>query len=287
MTSATCVRCTTSSGRDPAGSDRALARDTRRQGWWTQYDDLQIPQLIGLEQEATVITCFAMFFVPALLQTEDYATAIIKGIAPRIHPDILRQRVEARMRRQQLLDQPEPPRYRALLDEAALHRQVGGTAIMNAQLGKILQLVEENKATVQVIPYTAGAYASVDSNFTFLDFDKSPIPGLVFVEGLESQIYLEKASELARYTESIEFLRDSALDGRPGFSGPAWRTARNCDGGACVQVAASGPTIMIADSKAPRRSRSLLYSGRISGIHYWRKERRFRQPHTKLSPKRI
>lgn len=191
-----------------------LAREARQQGWWTRYDDLKIPQLIGLEQDATAITCFGMFLVPALLQTEDYATAIIKAIAPRIHPDILRQRVEARMRRQQLLEQPKPPRYRALVDEAALHRQVGGTATMNAQLGKILQLVQEQKATVQVIPYAVGAYASVDSNFTFLELDESSLPGVVFVEGLESQLYLEKPSELARYAEAIEYLRDSALTPR-------------------------------------------------------------------------
>jgi transcriptional regulator with XRE-family HTH domain len=191
-----------------------LAREARQQGWWTQYDDLKIPQLIGLEQEATVITCFAMFFVPALLQTEEYAAAMIKAIAPRINPDILRQRVEARMRRQRLLEQPKPPRYRALLDEAALHRQVGGATIMDAQLDKILQLVQEEKATVQVIPYTAGAYAAVDSNFTFLEFGESPLPGIVFVEGLESQLYLEKPAELARYAESLEHLRDTALTPR-------------------------------------------------------------------------
>src|SRR5215469_11982069 len=78
-----------------------LAREARRQGWWTHYDDLKISQLIGLEQEATAITCFGMYFVPGLLQTEDYASAIIKGILPKINPDILRQRVEARIRRQQ------------------------------------------------------------------------------------------------------------------------------------------------------------------------------------------
>jgi transcriptional regulator with XRE-family HTH domain len=191
-----------------------LAREARQQGWWTQYDDLKIPQLIGLEQEATAITCFGMFFVPALLQTEDYAAAMIKGIAPRMAPNILRQRVEARMRRQRLLEQPKPPRYRALLDEAALHRLVGGTAVMIAQLGKILQLIQEEKATVQVIPYGIGAYAGVDSNFTFLEFGESSIPGVVFVEGLESQLYFERPAELARYAESIEDLRDTALTPR-------------------------------------------------------------------------
>jgi transcriptional regulator with XRE-family HTH domain len=194
-----------------------LAREARQPSWWTQYDDLKISQLIGLEQEATAITCFCMYFLPSLLQTEDYASAMIKGIAPRIDPDIRRQRVEARMRRQQLLEQPKPPRYRALLDEAALHRQVGGAAVMKEQLDKILRLIEEEKATVQVIPYAVGAYGTVDSNFTFLEFGESPLPGVVYVEGLETQLYLEKPTELARYAESIEELRDAALTPRDTF----------------------------------------------------------------------
>jgi transcriptional regulator with XRE-family HTH domain len=188
-----------------------LAREARQQGWWTQYDDLKIPQLIGLEQEATAITCFSMFHVPALLQTEDYAAAIIKGILPKIRPEILRQRVEARMRRQQILERPDPPRYRALLDENALQRQVGGAAVMNAQLDKILRLVQEEKATVQVIPFSHGAYPAQDSNFQFLEFAGSSLPGVVYVEVLESPLYLEKPADLARYAESIEYLRDVAL----------------------------------------------------------------------------
>jgi len=188
-----------------------LAREARLQGWWTQYDDLKISQLIGLEQEATAITCFGMSFVPGLLQTEDYVAAMIEVTAPKVPPDILHQRVEATMRRQQLLMLPKPPRYRVFLDEAALHRQVGGTEVMNAQLGKILELAQEERATVQVIPYDAGAYAAVDSNFTFLEFGESSLPGVVYVEGLEAQLYLERPAELARYAESIEHLCDTAL----------------------------------------------------------------------------
>ena len=115
------------------------------------------------------------------------------------------------MRRQQLLMLPKPPRYRVLLDEAALHRQVGGREVMNAQLGKIVELAQEESATVQVIPYDAGAYAAVDSNFTFLEFGESSLPGVVFVEGLEAQLYLERPAELARYTEFIDHLCDTAL----------------------------------------------------------------------------
>jgi hypothetical protein len=140
-----------------------LARQAREPVSWTEYDDIRISTFIGMEQQATSITCFGMYFVPALLQSEDYAREMIKGIAPKISPDVLAQRVEARMRRQVLLQQPSSVRYRAILDEAVLHRQVGGLAVMKAQLEKILGLIHEERATVQVIPYEVGAYAAVDA----------------------------------------------------------------------------------------------------------------------------
>ena len=195
-----------------------LAREARRQGWWTQYDDLRIAQLIGLEQEAASITCFGMYFVPGLLQTEGYANAIIKGILPKINPDILRQRVEARMRRQELLQQEKPPRYRALLDEAVLHRQVGGPVTMHAQLGKILELIQDEKVTVQIIPFRVGSYAAMDSNFDYLEFGNSSLPDIVFVEGLESLIYHERLDDVEHYAESLECLRDAALSPRDSQS---------------------------------------------------------------------
>jgi transcriptional regulator with XRE-family HTH domain len=191
-----------------------LAREARQSGWWTKYDDLRITPLIGVEQAATAITNFGMYFFPALLQTEDYARAIIKGIAPKIEEDILDQRVEARMRRQKLLFQPKPPKYRVLLDEAVLHRQVGGPAVMKAQFDKILILMREERAAVQVIPYEVGAYGATDSNFTYLEFAGTRLPDLVFVETLVSQLYLERPDELARYREGLDYLRDEALNPR-------------------------------------------------------------------------
>ena len=191
-----------------------LAREARQPGWWTKYDDLKIATYIGMEQAATAITTFGMYYVPALLQTEDYARAIIKGIAPKIEEDILGQRVEARMMRQKLLFQPKPPKYRVLVDEAVLHRQVGGPAVMKAQLDKILSLIREERAAAQVLPYEVGAYGAVDSNFVYLEFADTKLPDLVFVEGLVSQLYLERPDELARYREALEYLRDEALNPR-------------------------------------------------------------------------
>jgi transcriptional regulator with XRE-family HTH domain len=203
-------------GVDPAASAELmkLAREAQQPGWWTKYDDLRITPLIGMEQAASAITSFGMYFFPALLQSEDYARAIIKGIAPKISEDILGQRLEARMERQKLLQGPKPPKFRVLLDEAILRRRVGGPAVMKTQLDKVLALMREEKAAVQVIPFEAGAYGASDSNFSYLEFAGTTLPGLVFVEGLVSHLYLERPDELERYREALEYLRDEALNPR-------------------------------------------------------------------------
>jgi transcriptional regulator with XRE-family HTH domain len=191
----------------------SLARQAREPGWWTQYDDLRLDPYIGLEQEAVAITSFSMYYVPPLLQTGDYARAIIRGIARKIDPRILEQRAEARLRRQQLLEKQSPPRYRALLDEAVLHRQVGGSAVMQAQLDKILKCAADEIVTVQVIPFSVGAHAAADSNFDLLEFRAGSLQGsVVYVEGLFSNFYQERPAEIERYREAIERLRDSALN---------------------------------------------------------------------------
>jgi transcriptional regulator with XRE-family HTH domain len=197
----------------------SLARQAREPGWWTQYDDLRLDPYVGLEQDAVAITSFSMYYVPSLLQTGDYARAIIKGIARRIDPRILDQRVEARLRRQQLLEKENPPRYRALLDEAVLYRQVGGLAVMEVQLDKLLKCAEDEVVSIQVIPFDAGAHAAADSNFDLLEFGGQTLQGpVVYVEGLLSQIYQERPAEIERYREAIEHLRDSALNARDSMA---------------------------------------------------------------------
>jgi Domain of unknown function (DUF5753)/Helix-turn-helix domain len=189
-----------------------LARRAREPGWWTQYSDLKLSPYIGLEQEAVAITVFSAWWFPALLQTADYARAVIKGIARKIDSRVINERVEARMRRQQILERETRPRYRAILDEAVLRRNVGGHTVMAAQLDKVLKCQEEETAFIQVIPFDAGAHAGADSNFDLLEFGESSIQGpVVFTEGLYSNLYLERSAEVSRYREAIDYLRDSAL----------------------------------------------------------------------------
>jgi transcriptional regulator with XRE-family HTH domain len=192
-----------------------LARGAREQGWWTRYEDLRLDPYLGLEQVAAAITSFTTFYLPALLQTEEYTREVIRKIAPKMEPAIYQQRVEARMRRQEVLDGPNPPRYRVLLDEAVLYRRVGSPALMMAQIDKILQAERNSKVTIQIIPFDSGVHPAVDSNFVLLEFDdETKISPTVFVEGLAANQHMERKPDVDRYKEAIDLLRDSALNAR-------------------------------------------------------------------------
>jgi hypothetical protein len=127
-------------------------------------------------------------------------------------PHIFEQRVEIRMRRQEVLGNQNQPRYRVLLDEAVLHRRVGGGTLMAVQLEKILEAGRSGKATIQVIPFDVGILAVQDSNFVLLEFDETPnMAPIIFVEGLTGNQYLERETDIVRYSEAIEHLHDSAF----------------------------------------------------------------------------
>jgi hypothetical protein len=191
-----------------------LTRQAREQGWWARYEDLDLYPYIGFEQDATAIATYSLYWLPALLQTEDYARAIIRAIAPRISLDVVEHRVQARMRRQERLQGENPPLYRALIDEAAFRREVGGPDLMAAQIDKVLKLAENPSVTVQFIPFDSGAYSIADIMFTVLEFGQPLMTPLVFVEGLVGHQYYDRGDEVTRYRETLENIRDSALSPR-------------------------------------------------------------------------
>jgi transcriptional regulator with XRE-family HTH domain len=190
-----------------------LAREARQAGWWTRFPDLNLTPYIGFEHEAIGITAFSMYSIPALLQTTSYAEAL-NSRAAGIDSAGQAKRIEALLRRQQILERDSPPRYRALLDEAVLHRQVGGRSVMAAQLNKILDLTHAGQVTVQVIPFDVGAHGAADSNFELFEFGKDTLPPIVFVEGLISNLYQERPAEIERYRLTADYLRDVSLNPR-------------------------------------------------------------------------
>jgi hypothetical protein len=187
-----------------------LAREGKQQAWWQSYD-LAYATYAGLEAEAVVISGFQSSVVHGLLQTADYARAGHEGAMPRLSPDQIEMQIEAKLTRQRILTQNDPPRFTAVLDEAALHRMVGGRQVMAAQLAKILEMSALPNIMVQVLPYDRGAHPAVESNFTILELP-SPTPGVVFVEGLIGSTYLERADDLKRYHEIFYQLQSIALN---------------------------------------------------------------------------
>ena len=192
-----------------------LAREAREQEWWTQYEDLKLDPYLGLEQVASAITSYTMYYIPALLQIEEYTRLIIETIAPKMDPKVLQQRVEVRMRRQTRLEEADRPRYRVFLDEAVLYRGIGGPAIMAAQLDKVLQAERQNKVTFQIVPFDLGAHAAQDSNFILFEFEeRSESVAGSFRRGPYRESLPRGRADIGRYREAIEYLRDTALSPR-------------------------------------------------------------------------
>jgi transcriptional regulator with XRE-family HTH domain len=190
-----------------------LARESKQQAWWQRFDDLGlgIESLIGLEIEAKRISSHESANIPWAFQTEQYARAIIKGILPRIDDHVLDERVIARIARQELFHSPNPPHLWSLIDESAFHRAIGGNRVMAEQLSRILDVAAAPNVTMQVVPFEAGAHPGLDNTFTLLEFDKSVLPPVVFVEVLAGSLYLEREVDIDRYQEALEHLRACAL----------------------------------------------------------------------------
>jgi transcriptional regulator with XRE-family HTH domain len=186
-----------------------LAAEGRRQAWWQSYD-LGYATYVGLEAEAVTISAFQSSVVHGLLHTADYARAGHRGAMPLLSPDQIELQIEAKLTRQRILTRDEPARFSVVLDEAALHRLVGGRQVMAAQLAKILEVAALPNVTVQVLPYDVGAHPATESNFTILELP-GPTPGVVFVEGLIGSTYLERDDDLIRYQMIFRELESIAL----------------------------------------------------------------------------
>jgi transcriptional regulator with XRE-family HTH domain len=186
-----------------------LAADGRQRAWWQSYD-LGYETYVGLEAEALAISAFQSSIIHGLLQTADYARAGHEGAMPLLNPDKIERLIEAKLTRQRILTGEKPPRLTVVLDEAALHRVVGGRQVMAEQLAQILDISALPNVRVQILPYAVGAHPAVESNFTIVELP-NPTPGVVFVEGLIGSTYLERDDDLTRYQVIFRKLESIAL----------------------------------------------------------------------------
>src|ERR1700753_2844322 len=189
-----------------------LARDARMRGWWTPYRDVFTGSYVALEDESSAMRLYCPELVPGLLQTEDYARAVIRAVRPGYDEESVERRVIARLARQkELLDRISPLDLGLVLNEAVLRRLVGGAQTMAAQLRALAEAARRPPVMLQVLPFSAGAHAALEGGFVLIKFPEETDPDVVYVEGIMGDLYLESEVEVKRYQSAFERIQAVAL----------------------------------------------------------------------------
>ncbi len=213
---------------DTQQRDRLLrwANQGQSQGWWNDYSDVLLgagddplvadnwERYVALEADARLIESFEPIVVHGLLQTEDYARAVLTTLVQHAGTGAVDRLVDMRMRRQRrLYTDTDPLVLRVVLDEAVLHRPIGGDAVMARQLHHLLSDGQRDNIDVRVLPFDTGVHPGVAGSFELLNFPDTPDHDLVYVESHLGGLYLEKHADVVAYTHLFGSLWDFALDG--------------------------------------------------------------------------
>jgi len=186
-----------------------LTHEANAPAWWQKFQDV-VPDwfhvYVGLEEAAQLIRVYEVQFVPGLLQTEEYARAVVLQGAPGIDPEEVERRVALRMGRQKLLDKESPPKLWAIVDEAALRRPMGGREVLIAQVERLMDAISDPNVTLQVMPFRYGGHAAEGGAFTIMRFPEADLPDIVYMEYLTGALYLDKPDEVERYAAVMERL---------------------------------------------------------------------------------
>ncbi|GAA3372566.1 helix-turn-helix transcriptional regulator [Streptomyces sannanensis] len=190
-----------------------MAKDSRQQGWWHAFGDIPYSVYIGLETDAASLRVYEPQIVPGLLQTRQYAEALIAGALPETPGNDVEKRVQVRLRRQdRIATDDNPLRLWAVVDEAALRRVVGNEQLMRDQLEHLVEQAQLPHVTVQVLPFSMGAHPGITGHYAILEFPDTADSSVVYIEGVTSDLYLEKANDVQKYTVMYEHLRAQALN---------------------------------------------------------------------------
>jgi transcriptional regulator with XRE-family HTH domain len=192
----------------------ALARGARERSWWNGYRDAppRLIQLIEYESASFIIRNFQPMLIPGLLQTEEYATTVIRNLAPQVSADDVKLRVEIRMKRQQLLQQPEMPLMFFIMDEAAVRRLVGGQEAMRRQIQRLLDESEKRTVTIEIVPFSAGAHPGMQGPFMLFEFPDAADDDALYLEGTDDvRLNRDDVEEISRFRDRFEILRELSL----------------------------------------------------------------------------
>ncbi|MFD8382889.1 helix-turn-helix domain-containing protein [Streptomyces sp. NPDC059679] len=190
-----------------------MAKESRQQGWWNAFGDVPYSVYIGFETDAASLRVYEPQVLPGLLQTPEYAEAVISGALPEAPQEQIAQRVQVRLRRQERITDPVTPlRLWAVVDEAAMRRVVGSPKVMSDQLDYLVRMSHEPHVTVQALPFGMGSHPGMSGQFTILEFSDESDTSVVYLEGVTSDLYLEKHTDVQSYSMMYEHLRAQALN---------------------------------------------------------------------------
>ncbi|NRQ35910.1 helix-turn-helix domain-containing protein [Nonomuraea sp. NN258] len=186
-----------------------LVATANEPGWWHRFNDVLptwFQAYVGLEEAAARIRTYEVQFVPGLLQTKEYARAVVTAGSAGIAVEEIARRVDLRLERQRMLDRPDGPIFWAVIDEAALRRPIGGAEVMRAQIEHLIDLMRQPNITIQIMPFSFGGHSAEGGAFSVLRFPDRDLPDVVYVEQLASALYLDKREDVDRYTTVMERL---------------------------------------------------------------------------------
>ncbi|MCD9877190.1 helix-turn-helix domain-containing protein [Streptomyces guryensis] len=196
---------------DEAAAFVALAEEANRPGWWQRFHDV-LPDwfslYVSLEGAAGIIRSYEPHFVPGLLQTEDYARAVMEaGTVGQTGPETIDRHVSLRMARQRLLDRPDPPHLWVIMDETVLRRPVSIRGeVMREQLDKLLEFAERDRVTLQIAEFKDGPHPGTYAPFTLFRFGEPELPDMVFTEYLTGALYLDSRKEVSAHLEVLDHM---------------------------------------------------------------------------------
>jgi transcriptional regulator with XRE-family HTH domain len=189
----------------------ALTEEANQPGWWQRFHDV-LPDwfslYVSLEGAARIIRSYEPHFVPGLLQTEEYARAVLEaGTIGNAGPETVERHVSLRMERQRLLDRPEPPHLWVIMDETVLRRPVSIHAkVMRDQLDKLLEFAARDRVTLQIAEFGNGPHPGTYAPFTLFRFAEPELPDLVFTEYLTGALYLDSRREVSAHLEVLDHM---------------------------------------------------------------------------------
>ena len=192
----------------------SLARQASRADWWDKYSDIApdwFEAYLGLESVAACIRTFDAQFVPGLLQTEEYARAVVRLGYHGAPADEIERRVSMRLERQKVLARPQPTRIWVVMDEAVLRRRIGGAEVMRAQLRHLARVAQMPNVTLQVVPFASGGHVGVGGSFSVLRFEPLDLPDVVYIEQLNGAVYLDQRLDVEHYLGVLDQLSGEAL----------------------------------------------------------------------------